>query len=209
MISITVQGRDDKSRKYNTTNTTRDWTMIDASHWPFLRIFNAYTLVFLLFSLVSKHIIMSDKDDVADLADDVDETWMTDNEDEEDDDEIAEKEIGMPEQDVLEQDQGRHHAKSVRFGPYVHEVLRMIHPDLGISRKGMCVVESMLNDIFDYLLAIAAQKARDAHRSTIFPGDVQEAVRQAIPGALGRHGMSEGMKALFKYGEHYPEIKTM
>lgn len=28
-------------------------------------------------------------------------------------------------------------------------VLKLVHPDLGISRKAMCIVESFLNDIFD------------------------------------------------------------
>lgn len=149
----------------------------------------------------------------ADDADDSD--WVTEDEDEDeqDDDEIANEEIVVSKttQDV-QADCDNNSAididakvNPIKFAKYIHSVLEMIHPDLAISREGMKVVEKMVKDLFDHILKVAAQKACDAHCTTITSLHVQQAVIEAVDGELSKHAVAEGTKALVKYSMAYPE----
>jgi histone H2B len=95
------------------------------------------------------------------------------------------------------------------FSASIYQVLKQIHPDLGISRKSMSIVNSFLFDVLRRLADQAAQAARETLESdpTRTPDDlplidakaVQIAVRRLIPGQLAKHAVSEGTKAIVKY----------
>ncbi|KAM7311012.1 putative histone H2B [Ixodes scapularis] len=85
------------------------------------------------------------------------------------------------------------------FNIYIYKVLKQVHPDTEVSRKGMSVMNSFVNDIFE---RIASESSRLAHynkRSTITSREIQSAVRLVLPGELAKHAVSEGTKAVAKY----------
>ena len=87
-----------------------------------------------------------------------------------------------------------------RWKYFVHKVLKQVHHGITISTKAMNIMESFCNDLFERIATEASQLAKIRKRSIISMRDVQTAVRLIIPGELGKHAVSEGIKAVTKYG---------
>lgn len=88
------------------------------------------------------------------------------------------------------------------WGFYLHRVLKQVHPDKGISRKAMLIMESFVNDMFERIMNEAARLARYNGRSTLTSREVQTAVRMILPGSLATHAASEGYKAVNLYQDN-------
>lgn len=82
---------------------------------------------------------------------------------------------------------------------YVYRVLKQVHPDMGIKRKSMNILESFLWDVTDRIALEAKNLAEINDRSTINSRDIQTAVRLIMPQELAKHAVSEGTKAVTKY----------
>ncbi|XP_009896854.1 late histone H2B.L4 [Dryobates pubescens] len=89
--------------------------------------------------------------------------------------------------------------KNETYSVYIYKVLKQVHPDTGISSKAMSIMNSFVNDIFERLASEASRLAHYNQRSTISSREVQTAVRLLLPGALAKHAVSEGTKAVTKY----------
>ncbi|NP_999721.1 histone H2B.2, sperm [Strongylocentrotus purpuratus] len=85
------------------------------------------------------------------------------------------------------------------YGIYIYKVLKQVHPDTGISSRGMSVMNSFVNDIFGRIAGEASRLTRANRRSTISSREIQTAVRLLLPGELAKHAVSEGTKAVTKY----------
>ena len=85
------------------------------------------------------------------------------------------------------------------YSTYIYRVLKQVHPDTGISKKGMSIMNSFINDIFERLATEAARLARYNKKSTLSSREIQTAVRLALPGELAKHAVSEGTKAVTKF----------
>eukprot|EP01111_Echinosteliopsis_oligospora_P008891 TRINITY_DN250_c0_g1_i1.p1 TRINITY_DN250_c0_g1~~TRINITY_DN250_c0_g1_i1.p1 ORF type:complete len:152 (+),score=28.89 TRINITY_DN250_c0_g1_i1:36-458(+) len=85
------------------------------------------------------------------------------------------------------------------YSSYIYKVLRQVHPDTGVSRKAMTVMDSFVHDIFERLASEAGRLARYNKRHTISSREIQTAVRLILPGELAKHAVSEGTKAVTKY----------
>ena len=92
-------------------------------------------------------------------------------------------------------------SRYVHFGSSTEERANGIRfwAGLGISKKGMDVMESFVKDIFERIALEAAELARGQKRATLGVADIQAAVKLAVPGLLGEHADAEGMLALNKY----------
>ena len=75
----------------------------------------------------------------------------------------------------------------------------MVHPDTGISTKGMSIMNSFISDIFDKIANEAGKLVRYNKKGTLTSREIQTAVRLALPGELAKHAVSEGTKAVTKY----------
>jgi len=53
------------------------------------------------------------------------------------------------------------------FSIYIYKVLKEVHQDIGISKKGMAVMNAMLLDSFDTICLESAKLARYSKRTTI------------------------------------------
>ena len=85
------------------------------------------------------------------------------------------------------------------YSTYIYKVLKQVHPDTGISRKAMSIMNSFINDIFERIASEAGRLSRYSGRQTLSSREIQTAVRLILPGELAKHAVSEGTKAVTKY----------
>ena len=74
-----------------------------------------------------------------------------------------------------------------------------MHPDTGISKRGVSILNSFITDIFERLATEAGKLARYTKKSTLSSREIQTAVRLTLPGELAKHAVSEGTKAVTKF----------
>ena len=85
------------------------------------------------------------------------------------------------------------------YGIYIYNVLKQVHPDVGVSSKAMSIMNSFVNDIFERIASEASRLALQNKKKTISSREIQTAVRLLLPGELAKHAVSEGTKAVTKY----------
>ena len=93
----------------------------------------------------------------------------------------------------------RRKKRTESYSSYIYKVLKQVHPDTGISKRGMSVMNSFIGDVFERIASEAGRCARYAGRKTLSSREVQTAVRLTLPGELAKHAVSEGTKAVTKY----------
>ena len=89
--------------------------------------------------------------------------------------------------------------KRESFSIYIYKVLKQVHPDTGMSKKGMSIMNSFINDIFEKVSSEAGKLVRYNKKATLSSREVQTAVRLVLPGELAKHAVSEGTKAVTKF----------
>ena len=85
------------------------------------------------------------------------------------------------------------------FSIYIYKVLKQVHPDIGISKKAMNIMNSFIYDIFDRAANEGSRLIRFNKKRTLSSREVQSAVKLILPGELARHAISEGTKAVAKF----------
>ena len=85
------------------------------------------------------------------------------------------------------------------FAVYIYRVLKQVHPETGISKKSMSIMNSFINDVFERISGEASRLVRYNKRHTLSSREVQTAVRLVLPGELAKHAVSEGTKAVTKF----------
>ena len=85
------------------------------------------------------------------------------------------------------------------FSSYIYKVLKQVHPDTGISRRAMSIMNSFVNDIFDRISGEAGKLVSYSKSKTLTSREIQTAIRLILPGELAKHAVSEGTKAVTKY----------
>ena len=78
-------------------------------------------------------------------------------------------------------------------------MLKQVHPDTGISKRAMSIMNSFINDVFERLAFESGRLGRYNGKATLSSREVQTAVRLALPGELAKHAVSEGTKAVTKF----------
>lgn len=87
------------------------------------------------------------------------------------------------------------------YSVYIYRVLKNIHSDVGISKKGMDVMNSFVNDIFERIAVESTRLTRYQKKLTLSSSDIQAAVQLILAGDLANHAVNEGVRALQKYKE--------
>lgn len=86
----------------------------------------------------------------------------------------------------------------IDFRTYLSKILTQVHPDHSIGAKAM----GQLNAIVYYIGKALADKAevmtKTLGKKTITSREIQNAVRVVFPQELGKHGVSEGTKAVVR-----------
>merc|ERR1711998_727789 len=94
---------------------------------------------------------------------------------------------------------GRKKKSTQTYNSYIYKVLKQVHPDTGISKRGMSVMNSFINDIEERISAEGGKLTRYNKSKTLTSREIQTAVRLLLPGELAKHAVSEGTKAVTKY----------
>ena len=85
------------------------------------------------------------------------------------------------------------------YSTYIFKVLKQVHPDTGISKKAMSIMNSFINDIFERIATEAGKLATYNKKATLSSREIQTSVRLMLPGELAKHAVSEGTKAVTKF----------
>lgn len=89
--------------------------------------------------------------------------------------------------------------RSETFSLYIYRVLKQVHPDTGISKRSMNVMNSFINDIFEKISGESTKLLRYSKKHTLTSKEVQTAIKLILPGELAKHAVSEGTKAVTKF----------
>merc|ERR1712188_104094 len=89
--------------------------------------------------------------------------------------------------------------RSETFAIYIYKVLKQVHPDVGVSKKAMNIMNSFINDSFERIALESSKLVRFNKRRTLSSREIQTAVKLLLPGELARHAISEGTKAVTKF----------
>jgi histone H2B len=94
----------------------------------------------------------------------------------------------------------KHKKKRVEsFSVYIYRVLKQVHPEVGISKRSMSIMNSFIYDIFEKIATESSKLVRYNKKHTLSSREVQTAVKLLLPGELAKHAVSEGTKAVTKY----------
>mmetsp|Transcript_20610 Transcript_20610/g.44847 ORF Transcript_20610/g.44847 Transcript_20610/m.44847 type:complete len:162 (-) Transcript_20610:334-819(-) len=86
------------------------------------------------------------------------------------------------------------------FAIPIFKVLKQIHQkEVRISKQGMGIMNSFMQDIFDRLATEATALLRSDKKKTLTSREVETAVKLMLPGQLKKHAVSEGTKAVSKF----------
>ena len=92
-----------------------------------------------------------------------------------------------------------HKRRTETFSVYIYRVLKQVHPETGVSKRSMSIMNSFINDIFEKIALESSKLVRYNKKHTLSSREVQTAVRLLLPGELSKHAVSEGTKAVTKY----------
>ena len=96
----------------------------------------------------------------------------------------------------------RHKRRQETFNLYIFKVLKQVHPNIGMSKKAMSIMNSFVHDTFDRIAVEAGKLVTYNKRSTLDARAVQTATKLVLPGELAKHAESEGQKAVQKFNAH-------
>ena len=94
---------------------------------------------------------------------------------------------------------GRKTRRVESYSTYIYKVLKTVHPEMGISKRGMSVMNSFLADVFERIAVEGGKLARYNKKSTLSSREIQTACRLMLPGELAKHAVSEGTKSVTKF----------
>ena len=97
----------------------------------------------------------------------------------------------------------RRRKRKESYSTYIYRVLKQVHPETGISKRSMSIMNSFIYDIFEKISSESAKLVRYNKKSTLSSREVQTAVRLLLPGELAKHAVSEGTKAVTKYSSSH------
>lgn len=89
--------------------------------------------------------------------------------------------------------------RSETYATYIMRLLRQIHPKMGISKRAMSIMNSLIQDTFQKIAEDASRLTRYTNKGTLGSREIQTAIRLVLPGELAKHAVSEGTKAVTKF----------
>ena len=87
------------------------------------------------------------------------------------------------------------------FNLYIYKVLKQVHPEFGMSKKAMSVMNGFIYDAFDRIATEAGNIVKYNKKSTLDARAVRCACKLILPGELAKHAETEANKAVNKYAQ--------
>ena len=85
------------------------------------------------------------------------------------------------------------------YNIYIYKVLKQVHPEIGVSKRAMQVLNCFVQDIFDRICTEAGNCTQYAKKKTLGAREIQAATSLVLPGELAKHAVSEGNKSVNKF----------
>lgn len=114
----------------------------------------------------------------------------------------ASKKVGSKKEKSSSSREGKKIRKKSRhetYASYIMRILRQVHPNFGISKKSMLIMNSFVEDTFERIASEAGRLCKYNKKDTLSSREIQTAVRLVLPGELSKHAVSEGTKAVTKF----------
>mmetsp|Transcript_19250 Transcript_19250/g.48160 ORF Transcript_19250/g.48160 Transcript_19250/m.48160 type:complete len:160 (-) Transcript_19250:513-992(-) len=86
--------------------------------------------------------------------------------------------------------------KDLKFDTFIHRVLKQVHPQIGITKQAMSVMNDLVCNAFFQISEEAGKLVKMDNRDTMSARDINCAVRLILPGELAQHSNDEGQSAL-------------
>jgi len=93
----------------------------------------------------------------------------------------------------------RRKSRNESFNIYIYKVLKQVHPEMGVSKQTMKILNSFANDTFEKIAREAGNLVKYGKKQTMSARDILTATKLLLPGELAKHAVSEGNKALQKF----------
>ena len=93
----------------------------------------------------------------------------------------------------------RHHKRVQSYSTYIVRILKQVHPKIGVSKRSVSILNSLVNDTFEKIASEAGRLVRYNGKGVLGSREVQTAIRLVLPGELAKHAVSEGTKAVTKF----------
>ena len=104
---------------------------------------------------------------------------------------------GKPDKEIKKK-KGPNPRKPV-FGSYTHTVMKQVNPNVSIAADAMLVVDGVIVDFMDRLIAKSFKMAKYDQKSTLKAKHCKGAVNNMLRGDLAKCALAEGEKALTKF----------
>jgi len=101
--------------------------------------------------------------------------------------------------DVVKEKRKMKYAHIESYNIYVYRVLKQVHPEIGVSKRAMMVLNSFVQDVFERVCDESARLCHYNKKVTLGAREIQAAVALVLPGELAKHAQSEGNKSVSKY----------
>ena len=85
------------------------------------------------------------------------------------------------------------------YNIYIYKVLKQVHPEIGVSKKGMAILNSFICDTFQQIAEEGGKLVKFGKKQTMTAREISTACKLILPGELAKHAVSEGSKAMQKY----------
>lgn len=93
----------------------------------------------------------------------------------------------------------KHHKRVQSYSSYIVKILKQVHPKIGVSKRSVSIMNSLVNDTFEKVASEAARLVKYNNKGVLGSREVQTAIRLVLPGELAKHAVSEGTKAVTKF----------
>jgi len=96
----------------------------------------------------------------------------------------------------------------IKFDTFIHKVLKQVHPQVGITKQGMTVMNDLVCNAFYQIAEEAGRLVKMDNRDTLQARDVNCAVRLILPGELAQHSNDEGSSALKHFESNNKKLQS-
>eukprot|EP00584_Thalassiosira_punctigera_P022031 CAMPEP_0172551004 /NCGR_PEP_ID=MMETSP1067-20121228/34941_1 /TAXON_ID=265564 ORGANISM="Thalassiosira punctigera, Strain Tpunct2005C2" /NCGR_SAMPLE_ID=MMETSP1067 /ASSEMBLY_ACC=CAM_ASM_000444 /LENGTH=133 /DNA_ID=CAMNT_0013338715 /DNA_START=80 /DNA_END=484 /DNA_ORIENTATION=+ len=95
------------------------------------------------------------------------------------------------------------------FNTYIYRVLKETHPEIGITKRSMGIMNDFVNDMMDRLASEAkTDLSITGKKKTLSEWHFKTAAALVLPGELKKHGWSEGSKAVYNFNKNRKKSET-
>lgn len=85
------------------------------------------------------------------------------------------------------------------YSLYINRILKKVVPQNCISSRTLDTMNTLINNIFEYISVEACNLMCFRNCCTLTPEDIQKAVYLLLPGKLAQHAVAFGSKAVHRY----------